>query len=152
MERGAALHRHLQAELALFGNALGLAHQPLRLQAHGHLRGERRGAEVGAHRHRHRQQHRALVAVVRQVPDRNLARHRPVDLAGGQAGGQRPPQRGRQAGIARVLPVGVPLRLVGQAQPQPHRLARRYALGRMGQQPTHPELLSARRRLASMLY
>ena len=82
----------------------------------------------------HGQQHGAFVAIVGQGADRDLVRNGPGDVARIQPGGQLPGQLGGQAGVARVLPVGVPVGLVGDLQAQPQRLARAHALRRVGDQ------------------
>ena len=88
---------------------------------------QQRRLEVGRDRERHRQQHRALVAVVGEIADRDLLGHRPGDVAGRHARRQGPLQLRRQAGVAGVLPVGVPLGLVRRAagRPRPACRARR---------------------------
>ncbi len=129
-----ALYGQLQRELALFRNALLAAHQPRGAQLDGGVLCQRAGCKTAGHRDGDGQQHRALVAIVGQRADGDLLGQGPGDLASVQPGGQRPRQLGGQAGVAGVLPVGVPLGLVGDLQPQPQRLAGRHALGRMGQQ------------------
>ncbi len=129
--RGGLTARQLQRELAVFGDALVLADQPVGCAA---CTSSASPAMRRGDGHRHRQQHRAFVAVVDQRSDRQLARRRPVDVAGRDARGQRPLQRGRQAGVAGVLPVGVPVRLVLELQAQPDGLAGADALGRVRHQ------------------
>ena len=68
------------------------------------------------------------------VPDgvERLCHHRGGH--GGDAGGQLPLERRGQTRVARVLPVGVPVGLVGDLQAQPQRLAGGDALRRVGDQ------------------
>ena len=137
VQRGRAAHRQPQREFAFLGNAFLAADQPGGLQAEVDRRraGERgRGREVRRHGQRHRQQHRALVAVVGQRADRDLPGHRPGDVARRDAGRQGPGQLGGQAGIAGVLPVGVPAGLMDDAQADLQRRAGRDAVGRLGDQ------------------
>ena len=129
-----ALDGQLQRELTLFRNALLATHQPRGAQLDGGVLCQRAGRKTAGHRDRDGQQHRALVAIVGQRADGDLLGQRPGDLSGVQARGQCPSQLGGQARVAGVLPIGVPLGLVGDLQPQPQRLAGRHALGRMGQQ------------------
>ena len=101
-----------------------------RLQLHAQFG----GLVAGRDRHRHRQQHGALVAVVDQGPHFQRLRRRPRDVAGDGAVGELPIQRGGQAGVAGILPVAVPVRLMLQRQRQPQRLAGGDARGRMREQ------------------
>ncbi len=128
IQRGGAARRNLQRELAFFGDAFLLAHQPTGLELDLHVAAQQRRLEVRRDGERNRQQHRALVAVVGQRADGDLLGHRPGDVAGQHARRQGPLQLRGQAGIARVLPVGVPLGLVRQLQAHPDRLARREAI------------------------
>ena len=128
--RSGGLRGQLQHEVAPFGDAHVLAHQPVGAQ----LNAQRFGVEPCRHRHRNRQQQCAVVAVVHQRADRQAAWGRPLDVAGRQTGGQRPLQRGGQAGVSRVLPVGVPARLVVDPQAEPQRFACAHAFGRVRQQ------------------
>ncbi|MNU97179.1 hypothetical protein D3C71_872410 [compost metagenome] len=134
VERRGALDGQLQREFAFFGNALLAAHQPGGAQLDRRVLGQRAGGKTAGHGDGHGQQHRAFVAIVGQRADGDLLGQGPGDLARVQTGWQRPGQVGGQARIARVLPVGVPLGLVGDREAQPQRLAGRHALGRMGQQ------------------
>ena len=83
---------------------------------------------------RHGQQHGALIAIVGQAADGNFLGCGPGNVAGGYALGQRPLQLGGQAGVARVLPVGVPVGLVDELQAHPHGFAGVYAIGGVRQQ------------------
>ena len=79
-----------------------------------------RAARVaGRHRQAHRQQQVAVVAVVHQGTERQLLRCRPGDVAGRESGRQGPGRGGGQARVAWVEPVGMPARLVLDAQAQP---------------------------------
>ena len=122
VERGGALEGDLEGKFAFFRNALLATHQPGRLELDVQRVARQRRFEVGCDRQRHRQQHRALVAVVGQAANRDLLRDRPGNVAGDHARRQRPFERGRQAGVAGILPVGVPLGLVRELQPDPDRL------------------------------
>ena len=122
--RGRALHRQLQDELTRLRNADILADQPLGSQP-DLGRAFRRGR---GHLHGDGQQQIVFVAVVQQRPHRQLARRGPFDVARGEAGGQGPRQGGGQPAVAGILPVGVPVRRVLDAQAQPQRLARHDAL------------------------
>jgi hypothetical protein len=130
VRRRRRLRRHTQRELALLRDAHVLAHQPLRRQ----LDVERVALEAGRDRHRHRQQQLAVVAVVHQRAHRQALGRGPRDLACGRARTQLPIERGRQARVARVLPVGVPLGLVLDSQAEPHGLAGHQALRRVRHQ------------------
>ncbi len=127
---GGAAGGQAQHEARLLRDAFLAAHQPARVQSHVHGL----AAEVVAHRQRHGQHHGAVVAVVGQGADGEFARRGPVNVTRAHAFGQGPAQLGGQPGIARVLPVGVPVRCVVQAQPQPDGAAGAGALGRVGQQ------------------
>jgi hypothetical protein len=132
-----ALDRQAEDELSFFGNALLAAHQPLRLQLHVQRVLEERRLEIGCDRQWHGQQHR-----VRHT--RSWPGSRPGYFRGMRPRDCRrpPPQRGKrplqarvgQAGIARVLPVRVPIRLVGQLQADPQWLAGLQAVGCVGHQ------------------
>jgi hypothetical protein len=119
-----------QQVLALLGDAALAAHQPAGRQLHHEVAAGQGGRQA----HRHRQQQLALVAVVQQRPEGQLVRRRPADVVGLRALRQGPVQLRGQAGIARVLPVGVPVRRVPDGQTEPQRLARRQALRGVGQQ------------------
>ena len=145
IERRRAAQRQANGEIALLRNAFLLAHQPGGVQAHFHRLGGRAWLEFRRDGQRHGQQHRALVAIVHQRPQRKALRQRPLDFARAHAGRQRPLQLGGQARIARVLPVGMPMRLMLQPQAQPHgaaggvrcfrrRRAHGHALRRVSQQ------------------
>jgi hypothetical protein len=124
----------LQFEVGVFRDALGAAHQPVRLQLHFHVAAEERWLEFRSDRERHRQQHGVFVAVIGEVAGGNLFGCRPLDVAGLHAGRQRPLQLRGQARLAGVQPIGVPVRLVRELQADPHRLAGRDAFGRMRHQ------------------
>jgi hypothetical protein len=126
--RGAG--RHIQRELAGLGNADLLADQPVG----GQLDLQRAALEFRAQRQRHGQQQLALIAVIDQRADRQALRRRPGDLADRDAGWQLPIHARRQARVAGVAPVGVPMWLVLDQEAQPGRLAGLQALGRMGDQ------------------
>ena len=116
-----------QAELAGLRKAIHLADQPVSTQLHV----ERRAAEGRRHGDGHRQQQGPFVPVVDERPDRQALRRGPFDGSRGGAGGQLPAQRGGEAGIARVHPVGVPLGRMLDQQAEPERLAGRHAVGRV---------------------
>ncbi len=141
----AALCGKVQCEAAVLGNAFHPAHQPAGLQLDaGHALGVRRkaGRDAGGHG----QQHRAFIAIVQQIADADLLRHGPGNVAGGDAGRQLPGQLGGQAGITGVLPVGVPARLVVDAQPQGQGLTGGNTLGRQRHQfGPHPRGFHRRR-------
>ena len=130
VQRGGALHRDAQAEVALLGNAFLPAGQPGGVE----LDLDVAAREGRVHGQRHGQQHGAVVTVVGQALQRELARRGPGDLARAHAGGQGPLQFGRQAGVARVFPVGVPVRRVLQLQADPDRRTGAGTFGRVGQQ------------------
>ena len=114
--RGRAGRRHRQGELelAVLGDADVLAHQPVGV---GRELEAARG--VGGRRDAHQQHGLVLEAVVDDAADVEEMRPRPDDGIGLGAVGQLPGDLGRQARIARVLPVGVPLRPDGLAQRRP---------------------------------
>jgi hypothetical protein len=97
--------REIQLEAARFRNAKFFADQPIGLKLHLHW--ARR--ELGRQLHLHRQQQLVFVAVVDQRANRQLVRGRPLDRTGLHTVGQAPAQARGQAGVARVLPVGVPM-------------------------------------------
>ena len=72
---------------------------------------------------------RARVAVIADVIDDKALRGRPFDLAGGEAGRQRPGDLGRQSGIAGIAPIDMPARLHLQMQRDPDGLAGRDRAG-----------------------
>ena len=80
---------------------------------------------VGRGRNGDRQQHIAGVGVGHQRAFGDTLRRRPGDRPGRGAGRQVEVQLRRHAGIARVLPVGVPARRQPQPQADAERLARR---------------------------
>ena len=69
-------------------------------------------------------QHVAFVAIVDERTDRQHARRGPFDRARLDAGGELPGERRRQARIAGVVPVGVPILLDRETQRDGERLAR----------------------------
>ncbi len=142
VQAGGPLHRDAQREPAFFGNALLAAGQPGGVELHLQVA----AVEAGGDGQRHRQQHRAVVAVVGQRAERELARRGPGDVARRHTGGQGPFELGRQARVARVLPVGVPLGGVAELQPDPDSFPRARAVGRVGQQ-FGAHLVGLRRRL-----
>jgi len=81
-------------------------------------------AARGGHRDRHRQQHVLRVAVAHDGSAREALRIGPADFARGEAGRKLPSDPRRQAGIARIAPVGVPAGLGLQAQRDPVGRAR----------------------------
>ncbi len=111
--------RQGQGELAFFRNADVVTDQPV-----GAGR-ERQCAsrEIGRRRDLHQQQDVVLEAVVGHAADIDQRRSRPDNGIGLHAGRQGPADLGRQARIAGVLPVGVPMRPDGLAQRHPERLA-----------------------------
>ena len=64
----------------------------------------------------------AVVAEIGERPDRNAFGHRPQDRTGREARGQLPVDARRHARVARILPVGVPARLVLETQRDEQRL------------------------------
>ena len=134
VQGGRAAQRQAQRKLALFGNALFAAHQPLRLELDLQRLTQRRGHKLRRDGQRQRQQRRAFKTVVSQLANRDFVWQRPMDFARLHPRRQRPLQRGGQARIARIFPVRVPLGLMRQLQAQPHRFAHAHAIGRMRQQ------------------
>ena len=102
-------------------------------------------AKVGATSTGHRQQHGPFVAVVDERTDRQPRRRRPLDRSGGRAGGQLPAQRGGQARVARVAPVGVPAGRMPDQEAEAERLAGRHAVRCMGHE-LGPHLVGLHRR------
>ena len=99
MQGGRATQRQLERKTTFFWDAFAPADQPVGLQPDLKLARQRRRFEVGTHRQRHRQQHRVLIAVVGQVANGDLVWQWPGDVACRQTCGQRPLQRGGQAGV-----------------------------------------------------
>ena len=123
--------RQRETELPLLRNAFLAAYQPLCLQP------ESDGGSrfpCRAYMHRHRQQHGAVVTVVGQLSNRQPGGHRPAHVAGSHAGRQRPAQGGGLSTVTGIAPIGVPVRLMGELQPHPQRLACGHPLRGIGQQ------------------
>ncbi len=112
-------HRHRQVQRGGFRDADVVADQPVghRLQLQGAA-----GLGIGRCGEAQRQQQVVFIAVVDQGPDGQAARRRPFDRPDLGAGGQGPGQRGRQARITRIAPIGVPVRNVLQPQADLQRL------------------------------
>ena len=72
----------------------------------------RRGAglDIPGCSYGHQQVDSIAVAVIAESVDDEALRHRPHDVAGGKASRQGPGNLGRQTGIPRVAPVGMPAR------------------------------------------
>ena len=137
VKRGGAVQRQAQRKFTFFGDTLLAADQPRRLELDVQRAGagrHQRHLEVGRDGQWHGQQHRALVTVVGQRANRDLAWQRPRNVASLHARRQRPGQRGGQARIPRVFPVGVPFRLVRQLQADPDRGPGRHPVRRMRHQ------------------
>ena len=113
-------HRQGELELAVLGDADVFAHQPVGFGGEF----QRADAEIGGRRDANQQHGLVLKTVVDDAADIEAMRRRPDDRVGLHAGRQGPFDLGRQAGFARVLPVGMPLRPDGLAQADPERLAR----------------------------
>ena len=133
MGGGAAAHGNLQRELSAFGNAFHAADQPAGRQAYLHHAGFRR-LEVAGNLDRNGQQHGVFVAVIDQRAYAQGVGRGPVNGSSAQTGGKLPLQFGGQAGVAGVLPVGVPVGLMGQLEAQPEGLACGNPIGRLRHQ------------------
>ena len=131
---GGATQRQAQRKFSLLRNTFLAAHQPAGGDTHFQVLRQAAGAEVGCNGQWHRQKHCALKAQVGQAANGNLVGRGPSDVARHYAGRQGPGQCGGQAGVAGILPVGVPLRLVLQLQTQPYLGTRRHALRGISQQ------------------
>ena len=127
----AAAQRQAQHKITFLRNAFLAAHQPTRAKLDVHLRAT--GQRLG-HGHDHRQQHLVFIAVIGQGANLHALGQRPFNRARLPAGGQRPLQFGRQAGVPRIFPIGVPATGMAQLQTQPQRLAGANTLGRVGNQ------------------
>ena len=130
MAGGAGLCWQAQGKLPRLRNANVFADQPFGVQLH--VQGL--GAKTCGHSQWHGQQERALIAKVHQRADGQFFRRGPLDVARHHLPAQLPLQSGGQAGVAGVLPVGMPMRLVLNHQPQPHRLPRLHTLWRVSHQ------------------
>ena len=123
----------VQAETTFLRNAFLAAHQPLGLQTKGQWPLVRE-AKVRPHRDRHCQQQAAFIAIVGQGADGDFFGQRPGDLTRLQPRRQLPLDPCGQARVARVLPIGVPVRLVLDLQAQPKSLPGANALRGVHQQ------------------
>ena len=132
--RHRAFDRDLQRKLSLFRDALLATDQPVGLELDFNLVVRQAWFEVLRNGERHRQQDGAVKAVIGQVANRYLLGQRPGNITRSDACRQGPLHGDRQTGVARISPVGVPVRLVCELQTQPDRLAGVSAIGRMGQQ------------------
>ena len=104
------------SSLRLLRDAGLLADEPVGLGGEAHrLAGFQSGRDLELRQ----QQHLAFVAVVDERPRGERMRRGPLDRAGFDTGRQRPGERRRQAGIARIAPIRVPA--VGHLEAQRHR-------------------------------
>ena len=110
----------IEREIGRTRYALLLAHQPFGV---GLDRDRAAGRKRCWNLERDRQKNLAVVAVVGERRDVDARRRGPFDVAGLEAGRQRPLDRRRQSGVAGVAPVRVPLAIHFQAQSQRQRLA-----------------------------
>lgn len=112
--------RQIHRERSLARNAGFAADQPFRFDLDMRARSRRC---VRRHAEGDREHDFAVVAEVVEAADIEALRQRPGDLLGLEAGRQRPAQRRRQAGVAGIDPVRVPVRLVPQQEAELKRLA-----------------------------
>ncbi len=111
---------HVQCERSLTGDADVLADEPLG----EHLEPRDRSAERRRKRHRPREDDLAFVAEIGQRSYGDPLRHRPVDRPQHRAGRYGRIELGRQSGITRIAPVGMPVRIMCEPQAEPERFAR----------------------------
>ena len=109
---GHAAHRHVQLQRGLTGNADLLADQPFGLDPEARLT----PLEAVRQRHVTIDEGLALVAIVGQRPDGQPLGRRPADVGILRVGRPLDLEAGGIARVARIAPVGMPVRIV----PQPH--------------------------------
>ena len=109
----AAAQRQAQHKVALLRNTVLAANQPTGVQLDIHLRATGQGL---GHGHGHWQQHLVFIAVIGQVANLHALGQRPLNGARLPSGGQGPIQFGRQAGVTRIFPIGVPATGMAQLQ------------------------------------
>ena len=126
---GGAFDRQAQHKFTLLRHTFQFAHQPAGLQLDVQRRAQDRGFEVGRDCQGHWQQHRVFKTVVGQVADWQFFGRGPGNISRQHARGQGPAQGRGLAGIARVFPVGVPMRLVAELQTDPDGFTRVNTIG-----------------------
>ena len=122
---GHAAHRHVQLQRGLAGNADLLADQPFGLDAEARLT----TLEAVRQRHVTIDEGFALVAIVGQRPDGQPLGRRPADVGILRVGRPLDLEAGGIARVARIAPVGMPVRIVSQAHADAEGLARHHLAG-----------------------
>ena len=122
---GHAAHRHVQLQRCLAGNADLLADQPFGLDAEARLT----ALEAVRQRHVTIDEGFALVAIVGQRPDGQPLGRRPADVGILRVGRPLDLEAGGIARVARIAPVGMPVRIVPQPHADAEGLARHHLAG-----------------------
>ena len=122
---GHAAHRHVQLQRCLAGNADLLADQPFGLDAEARLT----ALEAVRQRHVTIDEGLALVAIVGQRPDGQPLGRRPADVGILRVGRPLDLEAGGIARVARIAPVGMPVRIVPQPHADAEGLARHHLAG-----------------------
>ena len=122
---GHAAHRHVQLQRCLAGNADLLADQPFGLDAEARLT----TLEAVRQRHVTIDEGLALVAIVGQRPDGQPLGRRPADVGILRVGRPLDLEAGGIARVARIAPVGMPVRIVPQPHADAEGLARHHLAG-----------------------
>ena len=122
---GHAAHRHIQLQCSLAGNADFLADQPFGLDPEARLT----ALEAVRQRHVTIDEGLALVAIVGQRPDGQPLGRRPADVGILRVGRPLDLEAGGIARVARIAPVGMPVRIVSQAHADAEGLTRHHLAG-----------------------
>ena len=122
---GHAAHRHIQLQCSLAGNADFLADQPLGLDPEARLT----ALEAVRQRHVTIDEGLTLVAIVGQRPDGQPLGRRPADVGILRVGRPLDLEAGGIARVARIAPVGMPVRIVPQPHADAEGLARHHLAG-----------------------